>query len=88
MVTTDLSPSDRSNRRRHGKGDPGAFRQKVVKRYAHLDQTHKRKEPALLRGWAGEDTWHISGTTTEMKENGPEGQYPQALVFTGAEGGI
>ena len=61
---------------------------KMMKRYAHLDQAHKRKALAMLPGWTVKDTWHKSGTIADLQEKGPEGQNPPALVFTGAEGGI
>jgi|GEM_PF-1782215 len=60
---------------------------KMMKRYAHLDQAHKRKALALLPGWTVGNTRHKSGTNTKSEEKGPEGRNPPALVFTGAEEG-
>jgi Phage integrase family len=56
----------------------------MMKRYAHLDQAHKRKALAMLPGW----TWHKSGANAESEEKEAAGQIPQPLVLTGAEGGI
>jgi len=46
---------------------------KMMKRYAHLDQTHKRKALALLPGWTVENTWHKSGTNGIEEEKGATG---------------
>ncbi|MDO8738320.1 site-specific integrase [Candidatus Deferrimicrobium sp.] len=46
---------------------------KMMKRYAHLDQAHKRKALALLPGWTVENTWHKSGTNPESEEKGATG---------------
>lgn len=67
---------------------PGHSDIKMMKRYAHLDQAHKRKALALLPGWTVENTWHKSGTNGESEEKGATGRNPQPLVLTGAEGGI
>ncbi len=59
---------------------------KMMKRYAHLDQAHKRAALARLPGWNAGGTWHKSGTSSFVKEKGlrPEDRNP---LISGAEEG-
>jgi integrase len=60
---------------------------RMMRRYAHLTPEHKRKAIEMLPAWDAKTTGPKSVPNEGVQGRVPEGQYPQAIVFTGTKRG-